>query len=124
LVQKIQRLIPDYMVMGERGMYDMKDMPMELPPNTFPMMAGQGQFGPIGMGGMFTLLKVRADQQPNDYTDPGDYAHPPGTVAFEYNGPMPDSLRAPQSTGHEGHSTSPTHTTRPQVRKPQGHSHH
>ena len=130
LVQKIQRLIPDYMVMGERGMYDMKDMPMELPPNTFPMMAGQGQFGPIGMGGMFTLLKVRADQKPNDYTDPGDYTYPPGTVAYEYSGPVPDSVRAPQAAshaehaGHEAHTPATPTTTRPQVRKPQGHSHH
>jgi hypothetical protein len=130
LVQKIQRLIPDYMVMGERGMYDMKDMPMELPPNTFPMMAGQGQFGPIGMGGMFTLLKVRADQKPNDYTDPGDYTYPTGTVAYEYSGPVPDSVRAPQAAshaehaGHEAHTPATPTTTRPQVRKPQGHSHH
>ena len=104
----------------------MKDMPMELPPNTFPMMAGQGQFGPIGMGGMFTLLKVRADQAPNDYTDPGDYKHPPGTVAYEYTGPVPDSVRAAPAQGAAAHDHShgSTPSTRPQVRKPKGHQHH
>ena len=45
--------------MGEKGMHAMTDMNMGLPRNTLPMMAGQGQFGPVGMGGMFTLLKVR-----------------------------------------------------------------
>jgi len=95
LVGKIQGLAPDFMVMGERGMYDMKQMPMELPPNTLPMMAGQGQFGPIGMGGMLTVLKVRANQPPNDYRDPGPYAFPSGSVAFEYRGPVPEAVRPP-----------------------------
>jgi len=68
---------------------------MELPPNTLPMMAGHGQFGPIGMGGMLTVLKVRANQPPNDYRDPGPYAFPSGTVAFEYRGPVPEAVRPP-----------------------------
>jgi hypothetical protein len=77
------------MVMGERGMYDMKEMEMELPPNTIPMMAGTGPYGPIGMGGMFTTLKVREDLKPNDYSDPGWYKQPPGTQAYEYKGTLP-----------------------------------
>ena len=119
LVSKIQRIVPDYMVMGERGMYDMKEMEMELPPNTFPMMAGHGQFGPIGMGGMFTLLKVRADQAPDDYSDPGHYAYPSGTVAYEYPGPVPDAHRPPAASGPSSASQA-----LPQVRRPQGHAHH
>jgi hypothetical protein len=107
------------MVMGERGMYDMKEMEMELPPNTFPMMAGHGQFGPIGMGGMFTLLKVRADQAPDDYSDPGHYAYPSGTVAYEYPGPVPDAHRPPAASGPSSASQA-----LPQVRRPQGHAHH
>jgi FtsP/CotA-like multicopper oxidase with cupredoxin domain len=95
LVGRIQRVAPDYMVMGERGMYDMKDMPMELPPNTLPMMTGRGPFGPIGMGGMLTQLKVRADLAPDDYRDPGAFAHPRGTVAFEHSGAVPEAPRAP-----------------------------
>jgi hypothetical protein len=46
-------------------------------------MDGQGQFGPIEMGGMFTVLKIRADQKPNDYSDPGWYDYPAGTIAYE-----------------------------------------
>jgi hypothetical protein len=36
LVKKIQKLVPDYMVMGERGMADMGEMEMPLPDNTAP----------------------------------------------------------------------------------------
>jgi hypothetical protein len=39
-------LVPDYMVMGERGMADMGEMEMPLPDNTLPMMTGHGPFGP------------------------------------------------------------------------------
>ena len=42
-------------------------MAMPLPPNTLPMMTGTGQFGPIEMGGMFTVMKVREDLAPGDY---------------------------------------------------------
>jgi len=127
VVKGLQQLAPDYMVMGERGMYDMKEMEMELPPNTAPMMTGQGQFGPIGMGGMFTLLKVRADQAQNDYRDPGHYTYPAGTVAYEYQGPpLADAPRpaAPASADpHAGHGASPRPADA-QVRKPRGHQHH
>jgi hypothetical protein len=106
------------MVMGERGMADMGEMEMELPENTFPMMTGTGPYGPIEMGGMFTTLKVRADQKPGDYTDPGDYKQPAGTQAYEYTGPVATTPRAPEA------SASPAMAPTGQVRKPQGHSHH
>ena len=84
-VQKsLSTLIPGYMVMGERGMADMGEMEMPLPRNTLPMMTGEGQFGPIEMGGMFTVLKIREDQPPGDYSDPGWYDYPTGTVSYEY----------------------------------------
>lgn len=83
IADKIIRIIPDYMVMGERGMSDMGEMEMPIPDNTLPMMSGQGPFGPIEMGGMFTLVKVRKDQKPGDYKDPGWYRHPKGSVAYE-----------------------------------------
>ena len=39
---------------------------------------------------MFTVFKVRKDQKPGDYTDPGPYAFPEGTVAHEWKGePLP-----------------------------------
>ena len=47
-----------------------------------------GQFGPIEMGGMFTVMKTRADLTPNDYRDPGPYRHPEGTVAYEFQGKL------------------------------------
>ena len=77
LVKKIQTLIPDYMVMGERGMADMGEMEMPLPDNTLPMMTGTGPFGALEMGGMFTTLKVRRGQVPGDYRDPGPFTQPP-----------------------------------------------
>ncbi|MCX7670454.1 MAG: multicopper oxidase domain-containing protein, partial [Anaerolineae bacterium] len=113
LVQKIQKLIPDYMVMGERGMADMGEMEMPLPENTLPMMTGRGPFGPLEMGGMFSIVKVRAEQKPGDYSDPGWYRHPPGTVSWEYTGAAPAAARAPQPAAD-------AHTWR--ARKP-GHNH-
>lgn len=83
VANKIIRLIPDYMVMGERGMADMGAMEMPLPDNTLPMMTGSGPFGPVEMGGMFTTVKVRKDQKRGDYKDPGWYAHPAGSNAYE-----------------------------------------
>jgi manganese oxidase len=93
LVGRIQRLLPDYMVMGERGMADMGEMEMMLPEQTLPMMTGFGPYGAIEMGGMFTVLKVRADQKPGDYSDPGWYAQPPGTQAYEWTGSLPEPAR-------------------------------
>jgi hypothetical protein len=82
------------MLMGERGMADMGEMEMPLPDNTAPMMTGQGQYGSLEMGGMFTVFKVRRDQKPGDYSDPGPFKHPPGTVAYEWTGAPPGAVRA------------------------------
>ena len=81
---KINQLVPAYMVMGERGMADMAEMEMPLPENTLPMMTGRGPFGPIEMGGMFTVMKVREGLKRDDYKDPGWYSAPDGTVAYEH----------------------------------------
>ena len=86
LAKRIGKLIPDYMVMGERGMADMAEMEMPLPENTAPMMTGEGPFGSVEMGGMFSVLKVRKDQPKGDYKNPGWYQHPKGTVAYEWQG--------------------------------------
>jgi FtsP/CotA-like multicopper oxidase with cupredoxin domain len=115
VAQKIIKLVPDYMVMGERGMADMGEMEMQIPDNTLPMMTGAGPFGPIEMGGMFSVVKVREGLARNDYKDPGWYKHPPGTVAREVDGraplaqrraPAPDTgntLRVRKPSGHAGH---------------------
>src|SRR5713101_2774604 len=86
--EKIAKLMPSYMYMpmGEAGMAEMQDMAamgMSLPENTLPMLTGEGPFGPIEMGGMFTVLKVREDIKRGDYADPGWYEHPKGTVAYQ-----------------------------------------
>jgi FtsP/CotA-like multicopper oxidase with cupredoxin domain len=85
--RRISKLLPNYMYMpmGEQGMAEMQDMAahgMTPPENTLPMMTGEGPFGPIEMGGMFTVVKVRKGLSPRDYTDPGWFNHPPGTVAW------------------------------------------
>jgi FtsP/CotA-like multicopper oxidase with cupredoxin domain len=99
LVGKLQKLVPDYMVMGERGMADMGAMEMPLPDNTLPMMTGSGPYGPVEMGGMFTTLKVRRDQKPGDYRDPGWFKQPAGTQAYEWRGAMPTPQRAAPPSG-------------------------
>ena len=78
---KVRKLLPDYMTMGERGMGNMGALSeaMGVPPNSIPMLGGAGPFGPIDMGGMFTILKVRDGI--TTYEDPGWYRHPAGTVA-------------------------------------------
>ena len=57
---------------------------MEGPANTLPMMGGDGPFGNVGMGGMFTILKVRDHLKEGE--DPGWYPNPPGTVASPVEG--------------------------------------
>ncbi len=76
---RVGRVVPGYMTMGNTGMGDM--MKMELPENSISMMGGDGPFGLIDMGGMFTVVKVR-DKLAGD-TDPGWFKHPAGTVASE-----------------------------------------
>ncbi len=85
LEEKIRALLPGYMAMGQTGMDGMSEMPMPGPRNTLPMMTGKGQFGPIDMGGMFTVVKVRDGI--TGYQDPGPYRNPPGTVAHEVSAP-------------------------------------
>jgi FtsP/CotA-like multicopper oxidase with cupredoxin domain len=94
LAERLSRLVPDYMAMGEHGMHEMAEMEMPLPDNTLPMMTGSGPFGPVGMGGMFSVVKVRDDLQPGDWKDPGPYAHPAGTLASEYTAEPPTPARA------------------------------
>ena len=82
---KIRAMLPGYMAMGGAGMAEHQvhtDMGHHKgPENTLPMMMGQGPFGNIEMGGMFTLIKVREGLAADDFRDPGWFAHPKGTVA-------------------------------------------
>jgi manganese oxidase len=93
LAERITSLVPNYMDMsGEGGaMGDMS--PMALPENTLPMMAGTGPHGSIEMGGMFTVVKIRADLGRDDYRDPGWYRAPKGSVAYLWQGEEPQACR-------------------------------
>ncbi len=119
VVRKIQRLLPDYMVMGERGMADMGEMEMPLPDNTLPMMTGQGPYGALEMGGMFTTLKVRRGLARDDYRDPGWFAQPPGTQAREWTGALAEPARGDATRIAAG----PAGLTVRKPGRPSGHGH-
>lgn len=106
---KIKKFIPGYMAMGEKGMdeHQMHSKHMQGPENTLPMMAGVGQFGNIGMGGMFTVMKIRDQLKPGD--EGGWYDNPPGTVADVATGPETQPAEKPSMY------TCPMH---PEVRQP------
>jgi hypothetical protein len=115
VAEKINRLVPGYMVMGDKG-GSMGSMRMEIPENTLPMMTGTGPFGEIEMGGMFTLLKVREGQAKGDYRDPGWYKHPKGTQAYEWSGELPE---APRAAGAAPSAAAPM-----EIKRDGGHHHH
>ena len=79
LDEKVRKLLPGYMAMGQNGMGDMAGMKMPVPKNSIPMQSTPGKYDAITMGGMFTLLKVR--DRLSDYADPGWYDNPPGSMA-------------------------------------------
>lgn len=86
--EKIRALAPGYTAMGKDGMAEHAQHAAHMPglPNTLPMMTGTGPFGPIEMGGMFTVVKVRENLESYD-DDPGWYEYPKGTVAFKSDDP-------------------------------------
>jgi manganese oxidase len=128
VVKQLTSVIPDYMAMSERGMADMAEMQMPLPDNTIPMMTGDGPFGSVEMGGMFSILKVRKEQPRRDYSDPGWFKHPPGTVAYEYTGPVATPTRSDAGGGTSMALKSPAkpgaRAAEVRARKPSGHSGH
>jgi hypothetical protein len=95
--ERIRRLLPGYMAMGETGMAEHAAHIEHLPgpKNTLPMMTGRGPFGNIEMGGMFTVVKVRDELESYD-KDPGWYDHPKGTVVYR--------LRSHESNVHPSSS--------------------
>jgi FtsP/CotA-like multicopper oxidase with cupredoxin domain len=124
VAKKIARLVPDYMAMGDKGMAEMGSMQMPIPDNTLPMMTGQGPYGPVEMGGMFSAVKVRESLPDGVYTDswisqdgkkPDWYKMPAGTQAYEWKGALPEPPRA----------TAPARDSKPlDVVKPGAHSGH
>ncbi|MBD3743301.1 MAG: copper oxidase [Stenotrophomonas sp.] len=111
ITERISKLVPDYMEMGSKGMAEMGEMEMPLPDNTLPMMTGWGPFGPLEMGGMFTVVKVHDEVKPGDYSDPGWYKHPQGTVAREWTGDTPAAERqaGPEADERTPRAVKPTH---------------
>lgn len=76
---EIRRMLPGYAAMGQNGMSEHTEhiaAGLPGPENTLAMMAGDGQFGSLEMGGMFTVLKVRDELPSGDYRDPGWYDYP------------------------------------------------
>jgi hypothetical protein len=110
LARQIADLVPGYMSPAP-AMSEMMNMP--LPSNTLPMMTGGGRYGDIEMGGMFTVMKIRADQKAGDYRDPGWYAAPAGSVAYLYDGEAPPAAR--ETADHQNHGGAKW-----RVRKPSG----
>jgi len=91
LAKQITALVPQYMNMS--GAMSNMPMDMPLPANTLPMMAGSGPYGNIEMGGMFTVMKIRAGLKAGDYRDPGWYQAPTGTRAYLWEGEPPPAHR-------------------------------
>ncbi len=118
--EKIRKLLPGYMAMGRDGMAEHSEhikMGLPGPPNTLPMMTGDGPFGPLEMGGMFTVIKVREGLARGDYGDPGWFRHPGGSVARRVStdrdfgtpvrrGKAIETAPPAPRAGHEGHDMS------------------
>lgn len=109
LEAQVAALLPDAMIMGSDGMSSMAEMSMPSPANSIATTLGQGPFGPIMMGGMFTIVKVRPKTQGQQ--DPGWYRAPSGTLArvakqTELNRDGVNPGKPPQRTtplGHQHH---------------------
>jgi hypothetical protein len=93
---RVNALVPGTMVMGADGMGAMAEHQgmMATPRNSIAMLGGVGPYGPIDMGGMFTLIKVRDNIDYN--RDPGWYTQ--GPRAWKV-----DSMSVPvDQPSHEG----------------------
>lgn len=122
LEENVQKLVPGYMAMGEKGMSDMGHMHMEGPSNTLPMMGGKGPYGNIGMGGMFTLLKVRDDFKTVEEAMASWYQNPPGTVAESINKVNESSEASDKGAMHDMNSMSGGHESMENMNMPKNNS--
>ena len=70
-------------------------------------------------------LKVRRNQKPGDYSNPGWYEHPEGTVAREWTGPLAEPARsdAPGSSSMPPEKSRQS-ATQFRIRNPGGDSGH
>jgi FtsP/CotA-like multicopper oxidase with cupredoxin domain len=99
---RINAIVPGTMVMGTTGMGDMAEHQkvMALPRNSIPMRGGDGPYGPIEMGGMFTVVKIRENLDYNH--DPGWYQQPRGTSAWRVDSMSASPAQQPPHPGHGG----------------------
>jgi manganese oxidase len=101
---RLRTMLPGYLSMGRNGMAEhaehtaMGHAPG--PANTLPMMGGQGPYGNMEMGGMFTIVKVR-DHLHDGHADPGWYSHPPGTQARRVDPPGAAPAPMPEEHDHD-----------------------
>jgi hypothetical protein len=64
---------------------------------------------------------VRKEQKRGDYSDPGWYQHPPGTVAYEFTGSLPDPSRfKAEGSGAMPVLGRPAQDVEVKVKKPSG----
>jgi FtsP/CotA-like multicopper oxidase with cupredoxin domain len=98
---RVNRVVPGTMLMGTTGMGDMEEhlKGVGIPRNSIPMLGGVGPFGPIDMGGMFTIVKVREGYVGDE--DPGWYDYPEGTVASRVTSTSGEPAAPPPGDDHE-----------------------
>lgn len=104
LEERMRQHLPGVMRMGESGMFEHNTHlgmgHVKGPENTLPMAMGQGPFGQIEMGGMFTLLKVRPRLVGD--ADPGWYDSASVPRAHKVQSTQPES-GAPAHNDHDHH---------------------
>jgi len=104
LEERMRQHLPGVMRMGESGMFEHNTHlgmgHVKGPENTLPMAMGQGPFGQIEMGGMFTLLKVRPRLVGD--ADPGWYDSASVPRAHKVQSTQPEA-GAPVHNDHDHH---------------------
>jgi hypothetical protein len=71
-------------------------------------------------------VKVRKEQKPGDYADPGWFKHPEGTVAHEWTGPIAEPARFKSDGGQSMPAQGRPAAREVKVQKPKpggGHAH-
>jgi len=120
--------MPDYMVMGERGMADMgRDGDALARTTPRPMMTGQRPIRRRRDGRHVQRSQsAQRARKPGGLPETSGWCRPaPGTRAFEWTGAMPEPARfQAEGEGSVPLAQPPHHDTQVQVRKPMGTMNH